>query len=181
MGLLATAALILSIAAPDPGCITDASPKQLAARQSPLDSVRADAFGGVIKVCYGRPMVRGRVIFGGLIPYGNIWRAGANEPTIIHTSVPITVAGIRLEPGAYSLYLVPQDGPEWDVVLNRATAQWGIETQYDSIKAQEVARAKVQVSRVSESTERLTVELTGAAIALNWEFVRVNIPLGAAR
>lgn len=181
MGLLASAALVLSLVAPDPACITDASPKQLAARQSPLDSIRVDAFGGVVKVCYGRPMVRGRVIFGGLIPYGNIWRAGANEPTIIHTSVPITVAGIRLEPGAYSLYLVPQDGPQWDLVLNRATAQWGIETQYDSIMSQEIARAKVQATRVSAATEKLTIELTAAAITLSWEFTRVDIPLGPVR
>lgn len=181
MSFVASTALLLSLFSPDPACITDASPRQLAARQSPLDSVRIEAFGGVVKVCYGRPMVRGRAIFGALIPYGNIWRAGANEPTIIHTTRPILVAGIRLEPGAYSLYLVPLDGPEWDLVLNRATEQWGIETQYDSIRTQEIARARVQVSRVAESAERLTIDLTAGAAMLSWEFVRVRIPLEAAR
>jgi hypothetical protein len=124
-------------------------------------------------------MVRGRVIFGGLIPYGQIWRAGANEPTIIHVTSPTMVAGIRLEPGAYSIYLVPLDGPSWEVVLNRATAQWGIETQYDSIRTQEIARAKVAVFRTTEQPERLTITLLSDSISLAWETVRVRIPLAA--
>lgn len=179
MSVLASTAVLLALFVSDPVCITDASPKQLAARQSPLDSARIDAFGGVVKVCYGRPMVRGRVIFGGLIPYGQIWRAGANEPTIIHVTSPTMVAGIRLEPGAYSIYLVPLDGPSWEVVLNRATAQWGIETQYDSIRTQEIARAKVAVFRTTEQPERLTITLLSDSISLAWETVRVRIPLAA--
>ena len=181
MSVIASTMLLMSILAPDPACTTDASPKQLEARQSPLDSVRVEAFGGVVKVCYGRPSVRDRTIFGGLVPYGSIWRAGANEPTIVHTTQPIMLAGIRLEPGAYSLYLVPMEGAEWELVVNRSTSQWGIESHYDNIKDQEVARAMVPVERVSDSMEQLTVALTPATISLAWEFARVRIPVTAAR
>ncbi len=79
-------------------------------RQSPLDSVTFTAGGKTVKLCYGRPSARGRKMIGGeLIPYGKLWRTGANEPTVIFTPVALDIAGVRVEPGKYSIYSVPNE------------------------------------------------------------------------
>jgi len=90
----------------------------LATRQSPLDSLSFTVGKAEVKVCYGRPSLRGRKMIGGeAVPYGKLWRTGSNEPTMIHTTGPITVAGVALAPGSYSLYTIP--GPkEFEVILN---------------------------------------------------------------
>jgi hypothetical protein len=119
------------------------------------------------------------------IPYGKLWRTGANEPTIFYAPVPLTVAGVRVEPGVYSLYTVP--GPrEWEIIVNRSTSQWGEESQYtDEVKAKEVGRAKVKSEALTTPVETFTIraEPAGkeAALALEWEKTRVKIPFKAAK
>jgi hypothetical protein len=143
-----------------------------------------------IKICYSRPSVRGRVVFGGeLVPYDTLWRTGANDPTIIHLPITAELAGLKLEPGKYSLYTVPGK-TAWTVVVNRSITQGGStrdEGQFKSdytaeVRAQEVGRAKVPTDAMSESMEKFTIrsESTGAAAAeliLEWEKARVRIPV----
>jgi hypothetical protein len=158
----------------------------LEGRKSPLDSVTFSVAHKEVKVCYGRPSSRGRVMLGGSdIPYGKIWRTGANEPTIIYAPIPLKVAGLSVAPGVYSLYTVP--GPkEWEVIVNRSTSQWGRENNYTAeVKAQEVGRAKVKVEAVSAPVETFTIRAepsgnAGAALVLEWEKTRIRIPVQAA-
>src|SRR5215216_203062 len=126
----------------------------LETRKSPLDSVTFSISGQPVKVCYGRPSSRGRTMLGGAdVPYGKLWRTGANEPTVFFTSIPLTVAGIAVEPGVYSLYTVPGQS-DWDIIVNRSISQWGREDQYtETVKAQEVGRAKVKSETVSSPIE----------------------------
>ena len=132
-------------------------------------------------VCYGRPSARGRTIFGELIPFGQIWRTGANEPTTLHLPVAASVAGIALEPGSYSLYTVPGE-TEWQVVVNRSTSQWGIEGQYAGVESQEVGRAAVPAERIETPVETFTIGSAplgadGAELLLEWANTRVHIPV----
>ncbi len=158
-------------------CYTKAAPAQLATRPSPLDSVSATIGGATVKVCYGRPKLNGRAAVGGaLAPFGKIWRTGANEPTMIHTSAPIMVGGVRLEAGSYSLYTIPAAG-EWAVLVNRGTEQWG--TQYPA--AQELGRTTGAVSLLAAPVEQFTVRLTGAALVMEWEKTRVTVPVTTAK
>src|SRR5687767_10963204 len=77
-------------------------------RQSPLDSLTFTAGGKTVKVCYGRPSTRGRKMIGGEnVPFGKLWRTGANEPTVFFTPVALTIGGVKVPPGKYSLYSVP--------------------------------------------------------------------------
>lgn len=169
---------------PDTGCPHRNVP--LEGRKSPLDSLTFTVAGKEVKVCYGRPSSRGRVMLGGNdIPYGKIWRTGANEPTIFFAPVPIKVAGLSVAPGVYSLYTVP--GPrEWEVIVNRSTSQWGEESNYTAqVKAQEVGRAKVKTEAASPSVETFTIraEPSGnkaASLVLEWEKTRIKIPVQAA-
>ena len=152
----------------------------LAGRSSPYDSVAVPLGDARGMVCYGRPSVKGRTIFGELIPFGQIWRTGANEPTTIHLPVAATIAGIAVEPGSYSLYTVPGE-TEWQVVVNRSVSQWGIESQYSGVEAQEVGRAAVPAERTESPVEQFTIgsapTATGAELLLEWENTRVRIPV----
>ncbi len=158
----------------------------LEGRKSPLDSLTFSVAGKQVKVCYGRPSSRGRVMLGGEnVPYGKVWRTGANEPTIIFTSTPLKVAGLSVAPGAYSLYTVP-GAREWEIIVNRSTSQWGEESNYtDKVKAQEVGRAKVKTETVSKPVETFTISAEpspgkATALVLEWEKTRVKIPVAGA-
>lgn len=151
-------------------------------RTSPLDSVSFRVNGQPIKICYGRPSARGRTMIGGAaVPFGRLWRTGANEPTMIHTTIPLSVAGIEVEPGVYSLYTVPGEN-QWQIIVNRSTSQWGRENRYtEEVEAQEVGRAMVASGPTDEHVEMFTIRATsaggGTTVLLEWENTRVRIPL----
>ena len=168
----------------DHSCIIMA-PEGLEDRLSPRDSLTFRLAGERVTLCYGRPAARGRTMLGGRLPYGELWRTGADEPTMIHTSVPLELADIAVEPGIYSLYTVP--GPEeWKIIVNRAIDQWGHERYYtEEVAAKEVGRATLKSAGTEEHMEMLTfrVEPQGegqADLILEWEKTRVRIPLSAS-
>jgi hypothetical protein len=181
-GAIATSAETVN---PDTACPSRNVP--LEGRKSPLDSLTFTVANQPVKLCYGRPSSRGRVMLGGTnIPYGKLWRTGANEPTIFFAPVPLTVAGIQVEPGVYSLYTVP-GAREWEIIVNRSTSQWGEESRYtDEVKAQEVGRAKVKSETVAAPVETFTIRAEpakdkSASLVLEWEKTRVRIPIEAGK
>lgn len=155
--------------------------------RSPLDSVTLRLGDGVLKVCYGRPSARGRTMIGGAdVPFGRIWRTGANEATMLHVTRPVMIAGIHVEPGSYSLYTVPGER-EWEIIVNRSYLQWGHESTYtDSVRAQEVGRGRVPVAATPAHVEQFTIRgeagRNGAAtLILEWERTRVAVPVTPMR
>lgn len=171
------------VSVPDTSCIVMGMATE--SRLSPLDSITLDFGDEVVKICYGRPSARGRTMIGGsAVPYGRLWRTGANEPTMIHTTIPIDLAGISIEPGTYSLYTVPGENA-WTVIVNRSITQWGHIARYTSrVKAQEVGRAAVSRERLSEHVETLTfraerVPGSRTVLLLEWEHTRVRLPVAA--
>lgn len=172
------------VSAPDTACqvlLPDRVPAK--GRKSPLDSLTFKVAGKPVKLCYGRPSSRGRVMLGGdAVPYGKLWRTGANEPTIFYTPVSLSVAGVKVPPGKYSLYSVP-GAKEWEIIVNRSTTQWGEESRYtDKVKAQEVGRGKVPVEVLSTPIETFTIRAEPStsdtqALVLEWEKVRVKVPV----
>src|SRR5690606_8924513 len=85
---------------------------------SPRDTARASIAGANVMIDYGRPSARGRTVMGGLVPYNDVWRTGANAATQLITDAPLRVGDVRLEPGSYSLFTVPRRGA-WDLIINR--------------------------------------------------------------
>jgi len=168
--------------APAPlACITMNTEKlPLATRKSPLDSLSFNVGSSDVKVCYGRPSLRGRHMLGGSdVPYGKLWRTGANEPTMIHTSGPLVVAGIKVPAGSYSLYTVP-NASEWEVIVNKSITQWGEEHNYtDAVKAQELGRGKVKPEALKNPVEVFTITSEPGFLVLEWETTRVKIPVTA--
>ncbi|GMU64477.1 MAG: hypothetical protein AMXMBFR36_07510 [Acidobacteriota bacterium] len=135
------------------------------------------------KVCYGRPSLRGRTMIGGeAVPYGRLWRTGANEPTTLHLDGPARLGPLDLTAGSYALYTVPEPAA-WEVVVTRATRQWGLESLYDeTARAREVGRFQVPVQVLDTPVETLTIRAVPAGSAavdllLEWQTTRIRLPL----
>jgi hypothetical protein len=153
----------------------------VAGRQSPYDSTTVSVGGQQLKVCYGRPAAAGREIFGALVPYGTLWRTGANEPTIIHVPFEAEIAGLRVPRGSYSIYTIPE-AEEWTLIINRSISQWGHPSSYTpEVEAQELGRATIRTERMNQAVEQFTIRgestASGADILLEWERTRARIPV----
>ena len=190
MTLVALALLTLSApAAPvvaDSACLVQMpNDVPVQGRKSPLDSLTFTIAKQTVKLCYGRPSAKGRTMLGGeAVPYGKLWRTGANEPTVIFTPVALTIAGIKVAPGKYSLYTVPGE-KQWEVIVNKSTSQWGHESTYTpEVKAQEVGRGKVAAEAAGSPVDTFTITADPATgetqrLVLTWEKTRVAIPVKA--
>lgn len=126
-----------------------------------------------IVVEYGRPKVKGREIWGGLVPYDEIWRTGADEATTIELSTDALVEGEELSAGRYALFTIPGQ-EEWTVIFNREPDQWGA-FGYDA--SQDELRVTV-TPRQGEHVEEMDFVVDGSELVLRWEELRVPIEIG---
>lgn len=147
---------------------------------SPRDSVTATVSGANVSLAYGRPAMRGRRIMGQVVPFGQVWRTGANEATAFRTDRDLMMGGTRVPAGSYTLWTVP--GPDqWTLILNRQTGQWG--TVYDP--AQDLARIPASASLESgPPVELLTMRIlpdgAGGMVVIAWEATTIAIPFTVA-
>ena len=126
-----------------------------------------------ITINYHRPLVKGRKVWGGLVPYGQVWRAGANENTTIEFTDPVTVEGKPLAKGIYGLHMLPTES-EWTIIFSKASTAWGSFTYNQS---EDALRINVKPA-AAEMKEALAYEVddvtpTSAVIALRWEKLAV--------
>jgi Protein of unknown function (DUF2911) len=143
---------------------------------SPPDSVRGRVAAASIAVRYSRPSARGRVVFGGVVPWNQVWRTGANEATLFETSTELVVARTPVPAGKYSLWTIPSP-TGWTLILNRNTGQWG--TDYDP--KYDVARLPMQVDALPHPVEQFTIAIEprgpGALLTLEWATTRASVSL----
>ncbi|MGE0554167.1 MAG: serine hydrolase [Gemmatimonadales bacterium] len=157
---------------------SDADRIRLASRLSPLDSTAIFLGGRAAKVCYSRPSVRGRQVFGAaLVPFDSLWRTGANDPTTIYLPFPVTIGGLAVPAGKYSVLTVPGRS-RWELVLNRSLTQ-GTSNYATAGKPHELGRATAPVEALAEPVEQFTIraETKGAdstELILEWERTRVR-------
>ncbi len=174
---------IRSIAGLAAGVLTLASGSALAQAQLtlPAESQRATVSQTIglteVAVTYHRPAVKGRAIWGGLVPYGQVWRAGANENTTISFSSPVTVGGKELPAGTYGLHVVPTE-KEWTFALSTVSSAWG-SFSYDA--AEDAVRVTA-VPQAAPFREHLayTLDEPGAdrvLVTLHWEKLRASFPV----
>lgn len=144
--------------------------------QSPAATATGKINGATITITYASPSVKGRKIWGGLVPYDKVWRAGANEATILETDKDIMVEGKQLAKGKYSLYAIPGE-QEWSIILNSETGQWGIKRGGDTTRdpAKDVAVVKVKPMKAASMNEALVYVVTDKGIALRWENLEVPV------
>jgi hypothetical protein len=144
---------------------------------SPRDSVSGNINGANISINYGSPSVKGRKIYGGLQPYGKIWRAGANVATTFTTDKEIKFEGKTVPAGKYTLFVTPGE-KEFIVTLNSETGQWGIKRNGDANEdpAKDVAVVTVK-PKTAEFTERLKYVITKKGIELVWENTSIPVSI----
>lgn len=155
---LAFTATVVSIAAQPPG--------------SPHETVRATIDGAKVSIEYGRPYMRGRKIVGGLVPYGRVWRTGADQSTTLTTDAPLIIGGAAVPAGQVSLYTLP--GPQgWKLIINKQTGQWG--TEYN--EAQDLARVDLTARTLTAPVDQFTITLDGGQLKLAWELTELSVPV----
>jgi hypothetical protein len=147
-------------------------------RPSPPATATGKIKDATITIDYSSPAVKGRQIFGQLIPYGQVWRAGANEATIFETDKDITVEGKKLPAGKYSLYAIPGE-KEWTIIFNKQTGQWGVKRGGATTReeAQDALTVNVKPKKSSSMTERLAYDVTPKGFVLRWENVEVPVAI----
>ncbi|UOB16528.1 DUF2911 domain-containing protein [Abyssalbus ytuae] len=130
-----------------------------------------------VKVLYGRPLKRGREIFGSLVPFNKVWRTGANEATEIKFYKDVMFGDEKVKEGTYSLFTIPGAG-EWTIILSKDTDVWGA---YSYKKENDVARITVPVTMAGESLEAFSIAFKpatdGAYMVLGWDKTRVEVPI----
>jgi hypothetical protein len=129
-----------------------------------------------IIINYSSPSVKGRKIFGGLLPYGTVWRAGANEATMFQTDKDIRVEGKKLPAGKYSFFATPGE-KEWTIFFNSETGQWGDKedgsTNMDPTKT--VLSVTVKAKKLKDVKERLEYSVMDNGIGFQWEYSDVFV------
>jgi len=145
-------------------------------RPSPPATATGTINGATITIDYSSPSVKGRKIWGGLVPYDKVWRAGANEATLFTTSKDILVEGKKLPAGKYSLYAIPGE-KDWVIIFNSKTGQWGIKNDGSTTEepANDVLRVTVKPQKSSAFNERMKFVVDGKGFALEWENLRVPV------
>ena len=131
-----------------------------------------------IVINYSSPGVKGRKIWGELVPYDKVWRAGANQATLFAVDKDVKVEGKALAAGKYSLYAIPGE-KEWTIIFNSATGQWGINRDGSTTEdpAKDVLRIKVKAKKSKEFTERLAYGVGDKGFSLTWENLEVPVSI----
>jgi len=141
----------------------------------PGEATYTFADGKTVFIAYSRPLMRGRKIMGDLVPYGKIWRTGANEATSLKTTADLDIGGLSVPAGSYTIYTLPGENA-WKLIVNKQTGQWG--TVYD--EKQDLGRVDMNVGKLGPAVEQFTIkfEKTGeksASLILEWENTRLVV------
>lgn len=133
------------------------------------------ADGKKVTINYSRPSAKGRKIVGGLVPYDQVWRTGANEATSLKTDVDLDIGGTTIPAGSYTLYTLPS-ASSWKLIINKQTGQWGTVYQQD----QDLAGVDMNVTSLSQPVEQFTIALDkkggdAAQLNLQWEKTQASV------
>jgi hypothetical protein len=150
-------------------------------RVSPHETIGGVIDGDRITVVYGRPYTKNphgddmRKIWGGLVPYGEVWRMGADEATLLITQKPLVIGGTTVPAGCYSLYTLPNEDGTAKLIINKAIGQWG--TQYD--QSQDLARVDLKKAALDKSVDQFTMAVAkgdgGGVLKLSWENTEYSV------
>jgi hypothetical protein len=144
---------------------------------SPTQTLQQEFGISSVQLIYSRPSMRGRKIFGDLVPYGNVWRTGANQATRIKFNDDVMIGGQPLKAGEYAVYTIPNEN-EWEVIINKGSANWG--TNYK--QEDDIVRVKVKPARLNDAVETFTMQFdnvksTSADLRMMWDKTAVVVPI----
>lgn len=144
---------------------------------SPTQTVKQDFGISSVELIYSRPGARGRKIFGDLVPYGKVWRTGANNATRIKFADDVTIGGQTLKAGEYALYTVPNE-KEWEIIINKGSANWGTDYKQED----DILRVKAKPTQLDQPVETFTMQFANvksnsADLQIVWEKTSVSVPI----
>jgi hypothetical protein len=150
---------------------------------SPHETTSKVIDGNRVTIVYGRPFTRNprtgevRKIWGGLVPYGKVWRTGADEATLLITQKPIVMGGATIPAGAYTLFTLPQEDGTAKLIINKQLGQWGL--QYD--EQQDLARVDLKKEALDKPVDQFTMSVGksssgGGELKLMWEDTQFSVP-----
>jgi hypothetical protein len=147
-------------------------------RPSPAAKASCDLGGGKsITVDYSSPRAKGRKVYGGLVPFGEVWRAGANEATTFVTTSDLMVGGKHVPAGSYTLFVVPT-ADKWTLIISKKTGEWGI--PYPGADS-DFLRVDMKSSKLPAGVENFTIEFDksgmGCTLRMDWETTRASIDI----
>ena len=148
-------------------------------RPSPAAKASCDlAAGKSITMDYSSPRAKGRKIFGGLVPYGEVWRAGANDATTFVTTTDLMVGGTHVPSGKYTIFAIPNKD-KWALVISKKTGEWG--TAYPGA-SEDLARIEMKASTLPAAVENFTIAFDktagGCTLRMDWETTRASVEIG---
>src|ERR1700726_2347817 len=157
-----------------------AAQQDKAKRPSPPAQATWDLGGGKsVTIDYASPRAKGRKIYGELVPFGQVWRTGANEATTFVTSADVVVGGKTVPAGSYTIFTVP-NADKWTLIINKKTGEWGIPYKYES---DELARVDMKVSKLPSPVENFTISYdksgNGCTLRIDWESTRASVDISA--
>jgi len=132
--------------------------------------------GKQLLIAYSSPRIRGRKIMGGLVPYGQWWRTGADNATTFQTDADLDLGGLKVPKGIYTIYTLP-GATEWQLIINKQTGQWG--TEYN--QRQDLGRVKMNLAQTPAPVDSFKIELSSTGgnkglLKMTWERTEVSVP-----
>lgn len=168
-----------------PAVLLSVSPLSAQERQrvSPHETVTATVDGNEISVVYGRPYLKDpksgekRKIWGGIVPFGKVWRLGADEATQLTTKQPLDFEGTAVPAGTYSLFLMPAEDGSAKLIVNKQTGQWG--TKHD--EKQDLARIDLKKEAATKAADQFTIAVekgdgSGGVLRMMWDEIQYWVP-----
>jgi DUF2911 family protein len=144
-------------------------------RVSPHETTELTLNGKKISVSYGRPSMKGRKIMGGLVPYGQVWRTGADEATVLKTEADLMIGNLAIPKGSYAIFTLPSESG-WKLIVNKVAEQMGA-FNYD--EKQDLGRVDLKVGKTSAPIEKFTILLaksgSGGALKMEWENTSASV------
>lgn len=172
--ILAGSAVLLAVAA----AVVVRAQQDKSKRPSPPATAKCELAGGKsITVDYSSPRAKGRKVFGGLVPYGEVWRAGANEATTFVTAADVMVGGKHVPAGSYTLFTIPNQD-KWTLIISKKTGEWGV--PYPGADS-DFARVDMKASATSGAVENFTIAFDkgakGCTLRMEWENTRASVDI----
>ncbi len=186
LGLAAIIVLAVTLASSTPA-MAQAAKKKQRQRISPHETITAKIDGDEMKLVYGRPYTtkpgttEARKIWGGLVPYGKVWRTGADEATLLTTEQPIVLGGTTIPAGTYSLFTLPAADGTAKLIVNKRTGQWGIPYKEQNEATNELARIDLKKAALDKTVDQFTMAIEpnpagGGVLKMMWENTGFSVP-----
>ena len=169
VALSSTSTQAQTVTQPRADRITSTAP---VAKKSPMNSASIRTDGGYARIVYSQPMLRGRGMFGDQVPYGKVWRLGANEATELFLTADATIGGKKLPAGAYSVFAIPNE-KSWTLIFNSDLGEWGA---YNYSEGKDVLRVDVPATTTDENFEAFTVWFEEGKMNMAWGTTKLVAP-----